>query len=323
MRRHRIVALREPSVRFLREAAGRDADAPVIANGSDEAKVEAVPAARDAAVEAVGVPEDGKAAAVRGRPPHQVEQVALRRGRREAEESLLAERHVHRGERDLDEAKRAVGRDVPGPERMRDPRTEAGRVGEPERRVEREPEPVERREVPMRVETEVVVPLAGHGTAERLERLLLLEEETRVVGRRVAPVQAELAAAAYDAQRALQGAYERGVEGVAPEAMELLREFQRKRVAEIRELAGTDAAQPPSGQEADVVAAANAAIAASRDAAALMSRAADRELMMGALSGVAGELALIRQGRGEDPSPHAFVTGLDRPPNPAPAGEAE
>src|SRR5204863_529317 len=89
---------------------------------------------------------------------------------------------------------RPVSLEIPGTKGMRDPRPEPNRVREPERAVVREAELLERRQVSMRVDAEVVVALAGDRACEPFELLLLGRERPGILRGGVAAVQAHLRA---------------------------------------------------------------------------------------------------------------------------------
>src|SRR5262249_28819054 len=113
----------------------------------------------------------------------------------EVEVALGGEGDVHRRKRNLDQIERSVTLEVPGAERMGDPRPEADRVPEAERRVVGEAGLLERTEIAVRVDAQEVVALALNRPGQRLESLLLAGDPLRVVCGRVAAMEPDLGAA--------------------------------------------------------------------------------------------------------------------------------
>src|SRR6266550_4453285 len=183
--------LRRPCGRLLGELARAQADSSALSHAREDLLVEAVPAARGPRVEAVRVPENRKAAPVLGRPVEQLRDPIPGSACGQAEVPLLGKRDVHDRERDLEEVEWPVLFEAPGPEGVADPCAEAEPVRIAERRVVGEAEALERGEIAVRINSQVVIALAAHGPGERLELTLLLVEAGLVLGGRVAPVQAD------------------------------------------------------------------------------------------------------------------------------------
>src|SRR4051794_29248296 len=115
------------------------------------------------------MPQQGEGAAELRCPVEQLHQLRLGSLCGETEVALLRERRVHRGEGDLDQVQRLFAFEVPGPEGPRDAGAEAEGVGKAQRRVVTQADLRERREVPVRIDAEVVVAMAGDRSGERLE----------------------------------------------------------------------------------------------------------------------------------------------------------
>src|SRR5215471_11445343 len=156
----------------------------MLGDGGEQAPVEAVPSRSRAAVEPVGVPEDGEAASVLGRPLDQPQEVTLRLPRRKVEVPLL-EGHVHVREGNLDQVEGAAGLVVPGPERMGEAGAEADRIREAEGGVVPEAGGCNRLEVAGRIDAQVVIALALERARKALQLLFLAGQPGRMLGRRV------------------------------------------------------------------------------------------------------------------------------------------
>src|SRR6266550_7306777 len=103
------------------------------------------------------MPEDGECPAVLGGPVEEPHELRLGPLRRESEVTLFRERCIHCRERDLDEAEWLAPLEVPRVERAGDPRPEAERVREAQRRVVAKADGPEGGEVLVRIHAEVVV----------------------------------------------------------------------------------------------------------------------------------------------------------------------
>jgi hypothetical protein len=144
----------------------------------------------------------------------------------------------------------------------------------------------------------------------------------------------ELLAAALAGETALAAAYD-GLAAGAPEVASTRDAFlaaQRRRVDELRSLEAAPAdgsetaADAPEDGPAAVTTAANAAIAAYREGAGLLSTEEQRGLAIRFLAQVAAEVATINRLFDRPAVPAAFVTGGDTEPfvpSPNPDAEAE
>src|SRR5579884_116533 len=170
------------------ELPGGEAGSASLPHRVDQLEVEPVPPASARPVEPLRMPEDREGAAELRRPVEKLEHPRPRLRGREPFVALLGEGRVHHGERHLDEVGRTFAREVPRPERVRDAGPEAERVRKAERGVVAEADPGERREVPVRVDAEVVVALPEQRAVELREQRPLPREPVEVVGGEIAAV---------------------------------------------------------------------------------------------------------------------------------------
>ncbi len=131
----------------------------------------------------------------------------------------------------------------------------------------------------------------------------------------------ELLATALAAETVLGEAYAVGGEGGAPApvtaAIESFIAASRKRaerLAGLLEQAGGEAQETDTPAPGTEIEQGNAAIAAYRTAAGLLSTAQLRGTAIAFLAAVAAELAVMSDLAGDDPAPRAFVTGLPGEP---------
>src|SRR5262245_53673347 len=171
---------RQPLARLLRQRPRLQARSATDADLVDQAAVEPVPAGQERRVVVLGVPEDGKSAAVLSGPVEERAEPRAGFVDAEVEVALCGQSHVHRGKWNLDEVARRLTLEVPRTERVREPRPEADRVSEAEGRVVGEAGRLDRPEVSVRVDTQEVVTLAADRSRQLLEALLLARDTGRL-----------------------------------------------------------------------------------------------------------------------------------------------
>lgn len=137
--------------------------------------------------------------------------------------------------------------------------------------------------------------------------------------RRTESGDAELLTSAVAAEMALGEAYASadGDGGDAGAVLAAAARASARRLEQLESLAAerdTGAIDAGAGNGSDPQGAGDAAVAAYREAAGLLTESAQRSTMAAFLAQVAGELAAIRVTRGEDPVPFAFVTGGEAEP---------
>jgi hypothetical protein len=164
-----------------------------------------------------------------------------------------------------------------------------------------------------------LIVLGGTGAAGAVLAACGSEEERRDSGE-----DAALLMAAYEAESALTAAYAATTGELDGEQAAAVEQFERNSRLRAEDLqtradgAAEEGEAPTETGLAGAIAAAEAAIAAYRDAAGLLSEEEDRALAIGFVVPVAAELAAVREFDGADPVPYAFVTGGSEPPFVAP-----
>jgi len=168
-----------------------------------------------------------------------------------------------------------------------------------------------------------LIVLGGTGAAGAVLAACGAEEE-----RRESSEDAGLILATYDAETALTAAYAAAASELSGGERAAVDSFERASSARAEELqtradGAGDQGEPGSEPGlAGATAAAEAAVAAYRDAAGLLSDEEDRATAIAFIAQVAAELAGVRELDGSDPVPFAFVTGGPEPPFVAPGETA-
>jgi hypothetical protein len=138
------------------------------------------------------VPENRETATVLGRPIEQSQHPRLGGRGRQPSVPLLGQRRIHHREWHLDQIGGLVPRDIPHPEWMCDPGTEAEGVWKAERGVIAEADVGERHEIPVRIGAEVVVAVPEERPVQLREKGALPREAVEVLGGEIAAVEADL-----------------------------------------------------------------------------------------------------------------------------------
>ena len=159
----------------------------------EHAVVDAIPAARVLAAEAVGVPQDRHGSAHAGDPLEQLQRPLESLGRPQPQVALLGQRRVHHRERELDQVERPILAHVVGTVREREAGPQADGVAVALAGVVGEAEPLELGQGRVGVVAQVVEPHPRDGGArQQLEPRPLLGDALGPLRRRVARVQADL-----------------------------------------------------------------------------------------------------------------------------------